>query len=247
VARCRASGPGSAGIVAAAGAIAAQRVDSRLSHSCPGRTRDRHHRPARPGPRDAARAGGPRGETVADPAVRGARARGGLAAARRSAGNEGHARRPAGSMLAAADRSALATSARPAPGRHALPDAAAGRLRARTRPQRAGPPRTLDRRCSGHRRAQHRAAPACGRGAAPPAQRVRMARSGGRHRPASQADADLPGQGNRRAVAARPHQSLPGARPAARPDPGRPAGITRRTSLHPHPGPAARPRTQHRV
>jgi len=44
-----------------------------------------------------------------------------------------------------------------------------------------------------------------------------------------------------------PNRSLQRARPPARPDPGRPARITRRTSLHPHPGPAARPGPQHRV
>ena len=47
----------------------------------PGRARDRHHRSARAGPRDAAGSGSPGGGTFTDPAVRGPRARGGLAVA----------------------------------------------------------------------------------------------------------------------------------------------------------------------
>ena len=78
------------------------------------------------------------------------------------------------------------------------------------------------------------------RRAAPHAQRVRLARPGSHHRPAGPASARLPRQGNRRALAASPHHSLASARAPARPDPGRPAGITRRTGVHPHPGPAAR-------
>jgi uncharacterized protein DUF5937 len=67
-----------------------------------------------------------------------------------------------------------------------------------------------------------------------------LARAGNRHRSASPANAHLSRRGYRRAVAARLHRPFSSAQPPTRPDPGGSAGITRRSSLHPHPGPAAR-------
>src|SRR5262245_15593802 len=74
------AGPGSPGPLAAAGAVAAQRMDPGLSQPRPGRAGYRHRRSARAGPRDGAGAGGPGSETLPDAALRGTRARSGLAA-----------------------------------------------------------------------------------------------------------------------------------------------------------------------
>src|SRR5215831_2688059 len=81
VARCGTARPGSPRPVAAVGVVTAQWMDPRLPQPRPGRARDRHRRPARPGSCDAAGAGSPGGESFTDRASRGRCAKGRLAAA----------------------------------------------------------------------------------------------------------------------------------------------------------------------
>src|SRR5262245_6231071 len=85
LAGCGAPGPGPAGPTPAARPVAAHRVDPRLPQPRPGRAGHHHRRPAGTGPRHAARAGRPGDAAVTDPARRRTGARGGVAAAGRTA------------------------------------------------------------------------------------------------------------------------------------------------------------------
>src|SRR5262249_61683771 len=122
-----APGPAPAGPAPAARPVAAPRVAPRLPQPRPGRAGHHHRRPADTGPRHAAGAGRPGGAAVADPARRRTGARRGVAAAGRTRRHRCPARRPAGAMLAAADRTTLATAARSPRRRPRLPRPDAGR------------------------------------------------------------------------------------------------------------------------
>src|SRR5262249_25109037 len=76
----------------------------------PGGAGHHHCRPPGTGPRQAAGAGRRGGAAVADPARRRTGARRGVAAGGRTRRHRCPARRPAGAMLAAADRTTLATA-----------------------------------------------------------------------------------------------------------------------------------------
>ena len=222
-------------------------MDPGLPQPCPGRARDRHRRPARAGPRDPAGAGRRGSGTVADP-------RSGEPAPKAAWRLLDD---PLATRTTLADLLEQCWQLLIAPHWPRLRDLLQADMLYRTQTQGDyGLERVLGElhpkaRWTGHSliidapaTEEHQLAR---RRAAAHAQRVRLAGAGHRHRPAGPAGAHLPCQGNRRAVAARSHHALPSAQPPARPDPGRPARITRRTGLHPHPGPAARTCPQHRL